>query len=372
MLLKFHNAKTRLIDDSVLLLRNTMIHLDYITANRIKRVITMNGFYKTVYQADRVSRLREIFRSRSRQLVLGASLFRVFNWEEYTVSAQAISEYATDIDTCHLLATRTLTCPSCGHRWKIDKPVDGIRYCTCDGAPSNVYGVATDEEGWVPFLERKDILVWRKEHPTLKGMYIYKMFGKFDDVTADEFMKVQLDLSEFRLSWDTSTAQCYVLEENKEKNQEVYYWEVNWPRFFSNRDYCCLRQTETDPETGTTVLVSRSVDHPNCPVKRKCLRVQDYDSVLAVKPFTSSDKPGVEFSLTGFENPGVALPERIITWVAIRGMPEFMQNLRIACTKLRNNTENTQSNNPSKRLNQCSNDGNINYNINAADNRMYA
>ena len=32
--------------------------------------------------------------------------------------------------------------------------------------------------------------------------------------------------------------------------------------------------------------------------------------------------------LSGFENPGVALPESIITWVAIRGMPEFMQNLR--------------------------------------------
>jgi len=30
----------------------------------------------------------------------------------------------------------------------------------------------------------------------------------------------------------------------------------------------------------------------------------------------------------GFENPGVQLPESIITWVAIRGMPEFMLNLR--------------------------------------------
>ena len=31
----------------------------------------------------------------------------------------------------------------------------------------------------------------------------------------------------------------------------------------------------------------------------------------------------------GFENPGVQLPESIITWVAIRGMPEFMMNLRL-------------------------------------------
>lgn len=48
-----------------------------------------------------------------------------------------------------------------------------------------------------------------------------------------------------------------------------------------------------------------------------------------------SDKPGLEFCLTGYENPGLQLPESIITWVAVRGMPEFMINLRAACIKLR-------------------------------------
>jgi hypothetical protein len=42
-------------------------------------------------------------------------------------------------------------------------------------------------------------------------MYIYKMYGKFDDVSAAEFLSVQLDMSEFRLTWDSSTAQCFVL-----------------------------------------------------------------------------------------------------------------------------------------------------------------
>jgi hypothetical protein len=37
------------------------------------------------------------------------------------------------------------------------------------------------------------------------------MYGKFDDVTATEFLSVQLDMSEFRLTWDNSTAQCFVL-----------------------------------------------------------------------------------------------------------------------------------------------------------------
>ena len=50
-----------------------------------------------------------------------------------------------------------------------------------------------------------------QEHPSVKGMYIYKMYGKFDDVSATEFLSVQLDMSEFRLTWDNSTAQCFVL-----------------------------------------------------------------------------------------------------------------------------------------------------------------
>ena len=43
--------------------------------------------------------------------------------------------------------------------------------------------------------------------------------------------------------------------------------------------------------------------------------------------------------MTGYEDPGLQLPESIITWVAVRGMPEFMINLRAACLKLREQQE---------------------------------
>ena len=61
---------------------------------------------------------------------------------------------------------------------------------------------------------------------------------------------------------------------------------------------------------------------------RSVVGVEDYESILTVQPATSSDQMGLEFALSGFENPGVKLPESVITWVAIRGMPEFMGNLR--------------------------------------------
>ena len=126
------------------------------------------------------------------------------------------------------------------------------------------------------------------------------MYGNFDDVSADEFLSVQLDMSEFRLSWDTNTAQCVVIDSEADTEEAiVYYWEVNWPRFFSNRDYCCYRQTAADPDTGALLVLSRSVDHPGCPSKRKTWRVQDYFSVLVIKPHTTrcAGKIGLERGL---------------------------------------------------------------------------
>ena len=38
----------------------------------------------------------------------------------------------------------------------------------------------------------QDILVWRQEHPEQKGHYAYKMYGRFDDVSAFEFLEVQV------------------------------------------------------------------------------------------------------------------------------------------------------------------------------------
>ncbi len=56
---------------------------------------------------------------------------------------------------------------------------------------------------------------------------------------------------------------------------------------------------------------------------------------MSLKPTTAWNAKGLEFSLTAYENPGVSLPASVTTWVAMRGMPEFMQHLRDACHDLR-------------------------------------
>ena len=58
----------------------------------------------------------------------------------------------------------------------------------------------------------------------MAGMYAYKMYGRFDDITANEFLSLQLDTSEFRLSWDPSTAQCHVIKDLTE--QDAKYQKI--------------------------------------------------------------------------------------------------------------------------------------------------
>ena len=41
---------------------------------------------------------------------------------------------------------------------------------------------------------------------------VFQMYGRFDDVTASEFLDIQMDLSELRLKWDNSTAQCHIIK----------------------------------------------------------------------------------------------------------------------------------------------------------------
>ena len=92
---------------------------------------------------------------------------------------------------------------------------------------------------------------------------------------------------------------------------------------------------KNDENEEIIVMFTKSTEHANCPKKSKAFRVENYWSVLTLKPFTTSDQPGVEFSLTGFENPGLSLPSYITTWVAIQGMPDFFTNLRKACLERR-------------------------------------
>ena len=105
------------------------------------------------------------------------------------------------------------------------------------------------------------------------------------------------------------------------------------------RDYVCGRRSKVfkDPEGNedAIVLFTKSTEHSNCPKKSKCFRVENYWSVISMRPLTTCDQEGIEFVMTGFENPGLSLPSSITTWVAVQAMPDYIQNLRKACIERR-------------------------------------
>lgn len=54
------------------------------------------------------------------------------------------------------------------------------------------------------------------------------MYGRLEDVSALDFLRVQLDTG-FRKRWDTSASELLVIEENSQLNYDIIYWEMQWP-----------------------------------------------------------------------------------------------------------------------------------------------
>lgn len=97
-----------------------------------------------------------------------------------------------------------------------------------------------------------------------------------------------------------------------------------------NRDYVYNRRFKIDVTSKKIVIVSRGTTHPSCPVKPDKFRVDDYWSYMVVQPYQDLNKPGIEFGLTYYDNPGVNIPAGVTSWVALRAMPDFLLNLREA------------------------------------------
>lgn len=41
---------------------------------------------------------------------------------------------------------------------------------------------------------------------------------------------------------------------------------------------------------------------------------------MVIRPCTEFNKPGIEFGLTYFDDPGVSIPSPFTSWVALRGL----------------------------------------------------
>lgn len=81
--------------------------------------------------------------------------------------------------------------------------------------------------------------------------------------------------------------------------------------------------------------MNKTTEHPKFPKYPEKFRVEEYWSIMVLRPYTEMDKIGLEFSLTYFDNPGVNIPSSVQNWIATRAMPDFLERLRKATVEYR-------------------------------------
>ncbi|XP_059490800.1 stAR-related lipid transfer protein 7, mitochondrial [Neocloeon triangulifer] len=315
--------------------------VEYIMAQRLRRGQQIISLYSQMWEAKAAELVIKSFSRRSKNALLATCLAAVFDWEKEKIPDEVLLRHQSELEFVNKLKSTTVTCEKCGHRLLIDLKLPHVEYCRCIKNTASSKAVLEDwestlssDEEWIPFIEREDFIVWKQEHKEHKGLFAYKVYGVYSDVAARDFLAVQLD-NNYRKEWDATAIQLDVIDSDPKSGSDVLYWEAAWPRFFSNRDYVFKRRALVDELNGDIVIRAESTAHPKCPLQKNCHRVDEYWSYWVIKPTQGDmDKPGVEFSLTYFDNPGLSIPSAFVSWVAMSALPDYLTKLRRAAVVL--------------------------------------
>ncbi|XP_018023426.1 uncharacterized protein LOC108679334 [Hyalella azteca] len=260
------------------------------------------------------------------------------------------------IDGISALIEATVTCPVCGKRQVLQEEVAGVDYCSCKEGNNVEWERSFD--GWRPFLERKNILVWRRPHQTWPHLFAYKVYGRYDDVSLCAFVETQLSTS-YRTEWDPSALDLRVVHSDQQLQQQqqqqqhnhdhhreysaqdLLYWLVKFPRFFADRDYVFKRRYRADATRREVVIVSEAAPQQSGVSEVAGVhRVHQYWSVMVVRARNADfTKPGIEYVLSYFDNPGTSLPASITNFIASTAFPNFLKRLHTASMDMQSRAE---------------------------------
>ncbi|KAF5299232.1 hypothetical protein FQA39_LY02405 [Lamprigera yunnana] len=305
------------------ILRLWVRQCEFVFAQRVRRGQQMISLYTKLWEeralVELLSKMRRQISKCGKEVIISAVGISAYNWDSNRISNNDMKKYLNELDYIYLLAEKTIGCEHCS---ELQKDV-----CKCDNNNGNE---KRSYDNWIPFVEKQDMVVWRKEHEN-SNYYEYKVYGSFNDVSGEDFLNVHID-TKYRKLWDNTAISLEVIEQDPSPNShsDIVYWEMLWPKLFVNRDYVFNRRFMVDSDKKAIILMSRGTKHPACPVKENKYRVDTYWSCMIIKPYTELDKPGIEFGLTYFDNPGVNIPSTVTTWVAMRAMPDYLNRLRLA------------------------------------------
>jgi hypothetical protein len=326
---KFTAVPRSLKDQSSSVLRVWAHQCECVLAQRLRRGQQMFCLYSKLWEEralrEFIKQMRNRLSVKGRNFVIGALGLAAYDWRANRIPESEIRKHKKELDYVYTLKEKTL-CNSC---------TKNSRICQCQKPGDNAEKpLMSSYDDWKVFIEKNDLVVWRRLHSS--GNYEYKVYGSYSDVSAEDFLNVQIDIN-YRRQWDTTAVALNVVETDPDpaSHSDIVYWEMLWPALFANRDYVFNRRYLVDYKSKTLFLVSKSTKHPSCPKEQTKYRIEDYWSYMVIKPYTELNKPGIEFSLTYFDNPGVNIPASVTTWVAMKAMPDFLERLREASRKYR-------------------------------------
>ncbi|XP_075222373.1 stAR-related lipid transfer protein 7, mitochondrial-like [Lycorma delicatula] len=307
---------------SMNIVKHCVEQCEFIIAHRVRRSQQIVSLYSKLWDEmalkQFINKLRRKLAKGGRFTLLAAGM--AFNWDEERISDETIFRHRNEME--------------------VIKELKRKKYCTqsASGKCDCFNCLSPGELEWNVYVSEENLIVWKKEehHHIGERLYCYKMYARYDDVTALDFLEAQVDL-EYRLTWDDHAVKLYSIDSEKSSHSDVIYWETKWPNFFSNRDYVFKRRYHIDRKNKLVTLVNESTTHPGGPVYPNKERVTEYWSYMVIKPYDDLDKPGIEFSLTYFDNPGITMPSTLSSWVTVTGMPAFLQRLHKAAKNLNEN-----------------------------------
>jgi len=178
---------------------------------------------------------------------------------------------------------------------------------------------------WEKILDQEKLTIWRR--PLNDGLYEYKLFGTFSDISARSFYCSQTDF-EFRKRWDNLIVKLDIIDKDPISGTEVIQWITHFPRPFYKREYIYLRKFQIDRKNNLMVIIGRATEHPSVPKeKTSYVRVDLYESTFALRPHSKIDENGFDYILTYSDDPKCRLPSVCYDWVAYKGVPDYLDKL---------------------------------------------
>lgn len=216
----------KLKNESVKCVRTWTRQCECVSAQQLRRRQQMITLYRKLWGERALNEFFRLMRNqlikRGKQFIIGAVGISVFDWDKNRISDEEILQHTEDFAYIALLREKETHCEKCKKPRPVDFADPNAQYCKCP--PGTESKECADH--WEPYLQRKNLFVWRRKRPN--GCFEYKVYGKYDDVTAEDFLRVQIDI-DYRKQWDTNAIVLNVVETESTTNSDVIYWEMQWP-----------------------------------------------------------------------------------------------------------------------------------------------